>query len=132
MKKISGKNTKPELIVRKFLFSKGFRFRKNVISLPGTPDIVLPKYKSVIFVNGCFWHGHEGCKRSHLPSSRVEFWKTKIESNISRDNKNLNDLKNMRWNPIIIWQCEMSSAIKRECRLNKLINELNRMIDCSH
>lgn len=85
MAAIKGKDTKPEMIVRKYLFSRGLRSRVQVRMLPGTPDIVLPKYKTIIFVNGCFWHGHEGCKYFWLPKSNVEFWKEKIERNIERD-----------------------------------------------
>ena len=86
MSKISSKDTKPEILVRKFLFSKGFRYRINVKTLPGKPDIVLPKYKTIIFVNGCFWHGHN-CKKGKLPSSNTDFWKEKISNNKSRDAK---------------------------------------------
>lgn len=87
MSRVKGKDTKPEEIVRKYLFSQGFRYRKNDKRLPGKPDIVLPKYKTVIFVNGCFWHKHEGCKYFVWPKSNSEFWKEKIESNIVRDKK---------------------------------------------
>lgn len=87
MSKISGKDTKPEILVRKYLFSKGFRFRKNVKDLPGKPDILLSKYKTIIFINGCFWHGHENCKKSALPATNIAFWKGKISSNIIRDKK---------------------------------------------
>ena len=90
---IKWKDTKPEMIVRKYLFSSGMRFRVQVRKLPGNPDIVLPKYKTVIFVNGCFWHGHEGCKYFRLPKSNVEFWKEKIERNIARDVRNETELK---------------------------------------
>ena len=93
MAAIKGKDTKPEMIVRKYLFSRGLRFRVQVRKLPGNPDIVLPKYKTVIFVNGCFWHGHEGCKYFRLPKSNVEFWKEKIERNIARDVRNETELK---------------------------------------
>ena len=96
MSKISGKNTKPEILVRKFLFSKGFRYRINVKTLPGKPDIVLPKYKTVIFINGCFWHGHN-CKKGKLPSSNIDFWKEKISNNKSRDDKNSDLLVKLGW-----------------------------------
>ena len=88
MAAIKGKDTKPEMIVRKYLFSRGLRFRVQVRRLPGTPDIVLPKYKTVIFVNGCFWHGHERCKYFRLPKSNVGFWEEKIERNVARDARN--------------------------------------------
>lgn len=93
MAAIKGKDTKPEMIVRKYLFSRGMRFRVQVRKLPGTPDIVLPKYKTVIFVNGCFWHGHEGCKYFRLPKSNVEFWKEKIERNIELNTRNRTRVK---------------------------------------
>lgn len=93
MAAVKGKDTKPEMIVRKYLFSRGMRFRIQVRKLPGNPDIVLPKYKTVIFVNGCFWHGHEGCKYFRLPKSNVEFWKEKIERNIELNTRNRTRVK---------------------------------------
>lgn len=93
MAAIKGKDTKPEMIVRKYLFSRGMRFRVQVRKLPGTPDIVLPKYKTVIFVNGCFWHGHEDCKYFRLPKSNVEFWKEKIKRNIELNTRNRTRVK---------------------------------------
>lgn len=108
MAKVKQKNTAPEIIVRKFLFSKGFRYRINVKSLSGTPDIVLSKYKTVIFVHGCFWHGHT-CRAGHLPSSNVDYWVTKIEKNIERDNRKINELKKIGWNVVVIWQCEIKA-----------------------
>ena len=99
---IKGKGTKPEEIVRKYLFSQGFRYRKNDKRLPGTPDIVLPKYKTVIFVNGCFWHGHAGCKYFVWPKNNEEFWKKKIEDNISRDQKKTEALEEQGWKVIVV------------------------------
>lgn len=107
MSRIRGKNTKPEELVRKYLFSQGFRYRKNDKRLPGTPDIVLPKYKTVIFVNGCFWHGHEGCKYFVWPDNNSEFWRKKITDNIERDKKNYYKLKESGWNVLIIWECQL-------------------------
>jgi DNA mismatch endonuclease (patch repair protein) len=104
---IKGKGTKPEEIVRKYLFSQGFRYRKNDKRLPGTPDIVLPKYRTVIFVNGCFWHGHKGCKYFVWPKNNAEFWKKKIESNISRDRKKAETLKDQGWKVIVVWECDL-------------------------
>lgn len=104
---IKGKGTKPEEIVRKYLFSQGFRYRKNDKRLPGTPDIVLPKYKTVIFVNGCFWHGHKGCKYFVWPKNNAEFWKKKIEDNISRDRKKAETLKDQGWKVIVVWECDL-------------------------
>lgn len=107
MSHISSKNTKPEETVRKYLFQHGFRYRKNVSSLPGKPDIVLPKYKTVIFVNGCFWHAHEGCKWFVPPKSNVEFWTKKFEYNKERDLKNYRSLEGLGWRVLIIWECEI-------------------------
>ena len=125
MSKISGKNTKPEILVRKFLFSKGFRYRTNVKTLPGKPDIVLPKYKTVIFINGCFWHGHN-CKKGKLPSSNIDFWKEKISNNKSRDDKNSDLLVKLGWKVIIIWQCEVSKIDNRIKILNKLLEDIKQ------
>ena len=107
MSQIRSTNNKPEELVRKYLFSKGFRYRKNDKRLPGSPDIVLPKYKTVIFVNGCFWHGHEGCKHFVWPKNNAEFWKNKIESNISRDQKKTEALKKQGWKVIVVWECDL-------------------------
>ncbi len=123
MSKISGKETKPEVLVRKYLFAQGFRYRKNVKDLPGKPDIVLPKYKTVVFVNGCFWHGHKNCKRSTLPTSNTQFWKEKISKNILRDSENVQKLMNMGYKVLTVWQCELT-AKTREKRLNKLIKHI--------
>ena len=111
MSRIKGKDTKPEEKVRKYLFSQGFRYRKNVSSLPGKPDIVLPKYKTCVFVNGCFWHGHEGCKYFVWPKNNAEFWKNKITDNIARDHKEHDLLKQMGWRVIIIWECQLKKGV---------------------
>jgi DNA mismatch endonuclease vsr len=123
MSKISGKDTKPEILVRKYLFSKGFRFRKNVKNLPGKPDIVLPKYKAVIFVNGCFWHGHENCKKSTLPATNTEFWREKISGNIIRDKGNIQKLIGMGYKVITVWQCKLTADFC-ETTLNSLLKKL--------
>ena len=109
MSRIKGTNTKPEMLVRKFLFSKGFRYRINDKKLPGKPDIVLPKYKTVIFVNGCFWHGHENCKYFTLPKTRTEWWKEKIKKNIENDLNKQTQLRNLEYKVLIIWECEIKS-----------------------
>ena len=111
MSQIRGKNTKPEELVRKYLFSQGFRYRKNDPRLPGKPDIVLPKYKTVIFVNGCFWHGHEGCRYFVWPKNNAEFWKNKISGNMYRDQKNYNLLIELGWKVIVVWECELKKAV---------------------
>jgi len=123
MSKISGKDTKPEIIVRKFLFANGFRYRKNVKDLPGKPDIVLPKYKTVIFVHGCFWHGHD-CPAGKLPETNREFWERKINGNIERDKRNQEKLKALGWKVIVIWQCEIKNKKAKEERLKKLLKEI--------
>jgi len=123
MSKISGKETKPEILVRKFLFANGFRYRKNDKRYPGKPDIVLPKYKTVIFVHGCFWHGHN-CPAGKLPETRKDFWKNKIQGNIERDKKNKIELEKKGWRVITIWQCELKNKKIQDETLNKIKNEL--------
>lgn len=109
MSRIKSKNTKPEILVRKFLFANGFRYRLNDKKLPGKPDIVLPKYKTVIFVNGCFWHGHKNCKYFKLPKTRTEWWKEKIEGNIKNDIKKHNQLRDAGFRVIVVWECEVKN-----------------------
>ena len=123
MSKISGKETKPEILVRKFLFSNGFRYRKNLKKLPGTPDIVLSKYKSVIFINGCFWHGHKNCKKATLPTTNINFWQNKINGNIQRDRKNKFLLKKLGYNVITVWQCKLNSKTRKKT-LTELIKKI--------
>ena len=123
MSRIRGKNTKPEELVRKYLFSQGFRYRKNDARLPGKPDIVLPKYKTVIFVNGCFWHAHEGCRYFVWPKNNADFWKKKIGSNIQRDNRNYQLLEQQGWKIIVIWECELKKNFSDE-RLAAVCSEL--------
>ena len=109
MSRISGKNTKPEILVRSLLHRMGYRFRLHEKNMPGKPDIVLPKHKKVIFVHGCFWHGHENCPRSKRPSTNVEFWNKKINGNIERDKKNIKSLERLGWETLIIWTCEIKN-----------------------
>jgi DNA mismatch endonuclease (patch repair protein) len=111
MSQIKGKNTRPEMLVRRFLFSKGFRFRLHVKNLPGKPDIVLPKYKTVIFVHGCFWHGHEGCKYFVVPKTRTEWWLNKINRNKELDQKNLTLLRQDSWKVLTIFECELKKEV---------------------
>ena len=125
MSRIRNTNTKPVEIVRKYLFSHGFRYRKNDKRYPGKPDIVLPKYRTIIFVNGCFWHMH-GCSRSRLPRSNEEYWKPKIERNIKRDAENKQKLEVARWNVIIVWECELKKRTSEE-RLSRLCNEIRNI-----
>lgn len=125
---VRSKNTKPEVIVRKYLFSLGFRYRINVKKLPGKPDIVLPKHKTVVFVHGCFWHGHKinGIYHRRIPHSNTEFWQTKIENNINRDAHNQKLLTEMGWFVIVVWECELSSKSKRDETFNKLVESINQ------
>ncbi len=113
MSAIKGRNTKPELLVRKFLFSRGFRYRLNDPRLPGHPDLVLRKYRTVIFVNGCFWHGHQGCKYFVLPKTNTEFWYNKIERNRNRDIEEQRKLATMGWHCITVWECQLRSKSRQ-------------------
>lgn len=123
MSKVLSKDTKPEIIVRKFLFSRGFRYRKNVNTLAGKPDIVLAKYKTIIFIHGCFWHGHVNCPAYRMPKSNIEYWQKKISTNIERDIQNINSLKSMGWNIVIVWECELKKK-SRNKRLEALIKQI--------
>ena len=122
MSTIKATETKPEITVRKFLFSKGMRYRKNLKGLPGKPDIVSRKHESVVFVNGCFWHGHENCSRFKLPKTRTEFWEEKIRKNIDRDRRNTEALESMGWNVFVIWECQLKG--KASEALEKLHGEI--------
>lgn len=108
MSRIPAKDTSVEVKVRKYLFSQGFRYRKNVNSLPGKPDIVLPKYRTVVFIHGCFWHRHTNCKRAAAPKSRLEYWLPKLERNVENDERHYRELSEMGWHQIIIWECEIN------------------------
>ena len=114
MSRIKGKDTKPEVIVRQFLFSKGLRFRKNDKRYPGHPDVVLPKYNTVIFIHGCFWHLHENCRYAVMPSSNVEYWESKLSGNRSRDKKNQDILISMGWKVIVVWECQLKRDKKKQ------------------
>ena len=120
MSNIRSKNSKPELLVREFLFANGFRYRLHRKDLPGKPDIVLPKYKTVIFINGCFWHGHRECKYAALPETNFDFWEKKIAGNVKRDTINISKLKELGWKVIEIWQCQLKSKTKEETLDNLL------------
>ena len=111
---VKNKDTKPEVFVRKYLFMNGFRYRKNDKRLPGHPDIVLPKYKTVIFVNGCFWHQHEGCEYAVLPETNKAFWKEKLEGNKRRDEKKIELLESTGWRVIVVWTCELKPRMRQE------------------
>ena len=123
MSRIKGKNTKPEMLVRKFLFANGFRYRLNVKTLPGKPDIVLPKYKTVIFINGCFWHGHEGCRYFVIPKTRTEWWLNKISDTQKRDREAEKHLNLLGLKVITIWECQLKKQ-QFQKELEKLIIQL--------
>ena len=125
--KSKSKNTKPEEVVRKYLFSQGFRYTKNDKRLPGSPDIVLPKYKTALFVNGRFWHGHTGCKYFVWPQNNAEFWKKKIENNILRDKKKEEQLHCTGWHVITVWECQLKTANWQET-LRKLVQEIKEQL----
>lgn len=120
MRAVKGKDTKPEMIVRKYLFSRGLRYRVNNRKLPGSPDIVLKKYKTVVFIDGCFWHGHEDCKYFKMPKSNVKFWKHKIAMNRARDYANNIDLDLAGWRVIRIWECDVKTKARQEDTLSNL------------
>ena len=131
MSHIGSKNTKPEQKVRKYLFSCGLRYRKNVKDLPGSPDIVFPKYRTIVFVNGCFWHGHEGCKYYTVPKTNMEFWINKIRRNRKRDHEVCQRLSSMGWHCITIWECELK-PYDRERTLESLAFTLNKIFLQDH
>jgi DNA mismatch endonuclease (patch repair protein) len=123
MSRIKNKDTKPEALVRKYLFSRGLRYRKNVKHLPGCPDIVLLRYKVAILVNGCFWHVHDGCKYFKWPQNNKEFWESKLLKNKKRDTEKTNELEFLGWKVIVVWECELKKQFQAE-RLDKLYIEI--------
>lgn len=125
MSQIKGTDTKPEMLVRKYLHANGIRYRLHNKTLLGKPDLTLTKYHTVIFVNGCFWHGHKGCKYFVLPKTRAEWWQDKIEETIKRDSTAIQHLKELGWKPIIIWECELK-PVKRDATLTNLFEELTK------
>lgn len=125
MSRIRSKNTKPEETVRKYLFSRGLRYRKCDKRYPGKPDILLPKYHTAVFVNGCFWHSHEGCPGFVMPKSRLDYWKPKLERNKEHDAENIAKLTASGWRVITIWECELKKPLGNK-RLEHLYNEIIR------
>lgn len=125
MSRIRSKDTKPETMVRRYLFSKGLRFRKNDKRYPGKPDILLPKYKAAVFINGCFWHSHEGCPVFVLPKSNQEYWVPKLEKNRRRDEENYAALRKDGWKVLIVWECKLKTDTKAE-RLEQLYLEVTQ------
>ncbi len=124
MSAIRGKDTKPEMMVRRYLFAKGLRYRVNNRKLPGTPDIVLKKYKTVVFIDGCFWHGHEGCRYYKLPKTNEYFWRHKIAMNMARDFANNVDLELAGWRVLRVWECDIKTKAKREATLETLYRNI--------
>ena len=122
MSAIKSKNTKPEIAVRKLLHSMGYRFRLHRKDLPGSPDIVLPKYKTVIFVHGCFWHRHENCKYASTPKTRKEFWENKFKANVKRDLEIQEKIKNIGWKYVVIWECEARNIESIEEKIKRFLN----------
>ena len=122
MSNIRSTNTKPEIIIRSLLFRNGYRFRIHQKTLPGKPDIVFAKYRTVIFVHGCFWHNHSKCKEGRIPSSNSVFWKEKLKKNINRDKVNISKLKDLGWKVIVVWECEIDKQLDRT--INKIIKVL--------
>jgi len=125
MSRIRSKDTKPELLVRKFLHAQGFRYRLHVKDLPGKPDIVLPKYRTVIFVHGCFWHGHEGCKYYVVPKTKTEWWLSKINGNINKDLSSKELLHSKGWKVLEVWECELKKSIM-DTSLGNLLSAICR------
>jgi DNA mismatch endonuclease (patch repair protein) len=122
MARVKSRDTAPEKMVRKILHRMGYRFRLRSAKLPGKPDVILPKHKKIVFVHGCFWHGHEGCRRSLRPASNSEYWNRKIDRNIARDARVQQELKEMGWKVLVIWQCQMRDASTVEERLEGFLN----------
>lgn len=127
MASVRSKNTGPELVVRRFLWSKGLRYRIHVASLPGTPDIVISKHKLAIFIHGCFWHGHNGCNRGRLPKSRVEYWRAKIDTNRVRDAAVFEQLRILGWKHLVVWDCLIRTQKAASITLPKLLNEIRTL-----
>lgn len=125
MAAIKSNDTKPEMLVRRHLHGFGYRYSLHNKKLPGRPDIVLRRYKTVIFVNGCFWHGHEGCKYYRLPKSNTDFWLTKIAQNRVRDERDIQELCRLGWRVIVIWECELKTEMRRQQTFHKLLENLN-------
>lgn len=123
MSRVKGRNTKPEILVRSMIFRMGFRFRLHKRDLPGTPDIVLPRHGKIIFVHGCFWHGHSGCLRSKRPENNKSFWDKKIDCNIKRDKLNYLQLRKLGWKVLVVWECETRKVDKLSQKLEGFLYE---------
>lgn len=121
MSRVRTHDTGPELVVRRLLHSMGYRYRLHRKDLPGKPDIVLQRYRTVIFVHGCFWHGHEGCPRATRPATNIEFWTRKLDANLARDARDCTDLERLGWNVVVIWECETHDIGELKCRLQGIL-----------
>lgn len=120
MSRIKGTNTKPEKVVRSFLHRQGYRFVLHRRDLPGSPDVVLPKHKTVVFVHGCFWHRHEGCKFAYTPKTRRDFWEEKFRTNVERDVANTKKLEDLGWKVAVIWECQTEDLVQLENRIDAI------------
>ena len=121
MARVKGKDTKPELVVRSLLHKMGYRFRLHRRDLPGNPDLVLPRHRKVVFIHGCFWHGHGGCPRSRRPTTNIEFWNEKLDKNIQRDKRNILELEALGWRSLIIWTCEIKDIEGLRLKLQRFL-----------
>jgi len=128
MSAVRSKNTRPEMLLRKALHAAGLRYRLHVADLPGRPDLVFPKYRAVIFVHGCFWHGHEGCPDFRLPETRREFWRDKIQTNRQRDRNTSDSLQNIGWRYMVVWECQLRSA-KAKAALPELVGQIEKWLN---
>jgi len=122
MSRIRGRDTKPELVLRRLLHAQGFRYRLHNTSLPGKPDLVLAKYKAVVFVHGCFWHRHQGCNIATTPKSNVQFWTSKFENNVARDRRNVQALEGLGWRVFVVWECDLASGSKARTTIERLVS----------
>jgi DNA mismatch endonuclease (patch repair protein) len=124
MSRIRGKDTKPELFIRSLLHAMGYRFRLKNANIPGKPDIILPRYKAVVFVHGCFWHRHKDCKYAYTPKSRIDFWQKKFEANVQRDQEISEQLKQLGWHQLIIWECEIKNIENLKKKIKAFFRDL--------
>jgi DNA mismatch endonuclease (patch repair protein) len=123
MSQVRDRDTEPELLVRSLIHGMGYRFRLHVRDLPGNPDIVLPRHEKVVFVHGCFWHGHKGCKRAARPSANKKFWEKKLSGNVERDKKKVRELRKLGWKVLVVWQCELRNLDKLTAKLERFLVE---------
>lgn len=125
MSRIRNKDMKPEMVVRRLIYALGFRYQLHRNDLPGRPDIVFRGRRKIIFVHGCFWHQHSGCKNAHFPKSNLDYWRPKLENNVSRDQTNINQLKQIGWEILIIWECEISNTSTLKSKITSFLSDFN-------